>query len=495
MRGSRLVGVGAAALSALALFAAEEPLAVGPLAWVALIPVLLVVLREERPVWAWLYGLAFGVAYFGIHLSWIFLFGWMAWTALTLVMALYWSVAALLGRLVRDLRLAPVLVAGAWTGAELLRDRWPFGGFPWGTPGTAQGAVPGVRWLAGVIGAYGLTFLVVFASAVVACRLRHGRWPWRSLATVAIVLAVFIGVDLVGYGSPSPGRPIRVAVVQGGVPRPPRPDQNAVIVRTHLRLTRQLLRRERVDLVVWPESAIANSVAASGLRDVQELALETGTPFLVGRSFFTGDAYFNQMEQVTAGGHLAGTYSKRHPVPFGEYVPLSFLRSAVGTLQTEIPVDQRPGTEATVFDVGGTTVATPICFESVFPRDFLDFVREGAELFVLSTNNSSFERSYASEQHVAHTRMRALETRQWVVQAALAGISAVLGPDGSVTQRTGLFTSQSFVADVRARPSQSLYAATGDLFPALFAGLAGLGLVYALVRRRRRRQPELESSA
>jgi apolipoprotein N-acyltransferase len=327
----------------------------------------------------------------------------------------------------------------------------------------------------------------------VAQRLRHGRWPWRSLATVAVVLAVFIGVDLVGYGSPSPGRSVRVAVVQGGVPRPPRPDQNAVIVRTHLRLTRQLLRREPVDLVVWPESAIANSVAASGLRDVQELALETGTPFLVGRSFFTGDAYFNQMEQVTAAGHLAGTYSKRHPVPFGEYVPLSFLRSAVGTLQTEIPVDQRPGTEATVFDIGGTTVATPICFESVFPRDFLDFVREGAELFVLSTNNSSFERSYASEQHVAHTRMRALETRQWVVQAALAGISAVLGPDGSVTQRTGLFTSQSFVADVRARPSQSLYAATGDLFPALFAGLAGVGVVYALVRRRR--PPELESSA
>ncbi|MGH2760266.1 MAG: apolipoprotein N-acyltransferase, partial [Actinomycetota bacterium] len=114
-------------------------------------------------------------------------------------------------------------------------------------------------------------------------------------------------------------------------------------------------------------------------------------------------------------------------------------------------------------------------------------------LFVLSTNNASFERSYASQQHVSHTRMRALETRQWVVQAGLAGISAVLGPDGSVRHTTGLFESAAFVADVRVRPAQSLYALTGDLFPALFAGLGGAGALYALARRRRRSLTELES--
>ncbi|MGH2760693.1 MAG: hypothetical protein ACRDKJ_14175, partial [Actinomycetota bacterium] len=167
----RLIDLGAVALSALLLFAAQEPFGIGLLAWVAPVPVLVVVLRAERVWTAWLYGLGFGAAYFAIHLSWIFLFGWMAWTALTVTMALYWSVAAIGARMVRDLRLAPVLVAGIWTGAELLRDRWPFGGYPWGTPGTAQGAVPGVRWLAGVVGVYGLTFLVVFVSAVVATRL------------------------------------------------------------------------------------------------------------------------------------------------------------------------------------------------------------------------------------------------------------------------------------------------------------------------------------
>jgi len=421
----------------------------------------------------------FAFVYFACELSWIFLFGWMAWTALTVYLSLWTGVGTFLAGFVRDRRTAPLLVAGILTGVDLAKDRWPYGGFPWGAVGTTQVSVPGVRWLAGVVGVYGLTFLVVFVSALIAMRIVRTEWSGVSLAPVAIVLLVFVAVDVFGYGRPPQGRPYRIAVVQGGVPRPARPDQNDVIVRNHVRLTRDVLRKGPVDLVVWPESSIANSAAVSGVQTVKALAVSSGTPFLVGRSFFTEDAYFNLVEHVSADGRLAGTYAKRHPVPFGEYVPISFLRSAVGTLQSQIPVDQRPGTTATVFDVEGRAIAAPVCFESVFPRDFLDFARQGAEIFVLSTNNSSFEHSYASQQHIAHGRMRALETRQWVVQAALAGISAVLGPDGSVSNTTALFDSTAFTADVRARQSQSLYARTGDLFPSIFAGFAGLAWLLA----------------
>jgi apolipoprotein N-acyltransferase len=121
----------------------------------------------------------------------------------------------------------------------------------------------------------------------------------------------------------------------------------------------------------------------------------------------------------------------------------------------------------------------------VFPRDFLDFAREGAELFVLETNNASFEHSYASQQHVAHTRMRALETRQWVVQAALAGISASIAPDGTISHTTDLFTTEGFVTDVRTRGPSSLYTRTGDLFPALFATTAALVALWRVSRARR----------
>ena len=125
-------------------------------------------------------------------------------------------------------------------------------------------------------------------------------------------------------------------------------------------------------------------------------------------------------------------------------------------------------------------IATPICFESVFPRDILDFARNGAQLYVLSTNNASFAHSYAAQQHLAHTRMRALETRQWVVQAALSGISATLTPDGQILHETKLFESTAFVTTVHVRPAHSLYARTGDVFVFVFA----IATLVAIVRKK-----------
>jgi len=479
----RLLGVAAAAVSGLLLFVAGEPAGLGPLAWIAVVPLFVAVLRERRTGWSWIYGLVFGVVFFGVHLSWIFIFGWMAWTALVGMLALYLSCATFIAGLVRRLRFAPVLAAGAWGGMELVRDRWPFGGYPWGTVGTTQATVPGVRWLAGVVGVYGLTFLIVFAAAFVAHRLVSGRWSIASVVVVGAVLAAFLIVDVAAYGSPPPGRVMRVLVVQGGVPRPPLPNQRDVILDRHIRLTRTLVARERAehlpppDVVVWPEDSIGVGVRPTASTEVAALARSLHTPFVVGRSVVVSEtAFHNTVEQIDARGARDGVYIKRHPVPFGEYVPLHFFRRFVTTLQEQVPYDLKTGRHATVFDVAGTKIATPICFESVFPRDILDFSRNGADLYVVSTNNASFEHSYAAQQHLAHARVRALETRQWVVQAALSGISATLTPDGRVQHATRLFASDAFVTTVRARPAHSLYARIGDVFPALFAIATLLGL-------------------
>ena len=474
---SRLLGLAAAVASALLLFVAGEPAGIGLLAWIALVPLLVAVLRERRPAWSWLYGLVFGLVFFGIHLSWIFIFGWMAWTALTSVMALYWSAATFLAGVLRRGPLAPMLVAGAWGGMEIVRDRWPFGGYPWGTAGTTQATVPGVRWLAGVVGVYGLTFLIVFFAAFIAHRAVSGRWSLHSLAVVAVVLAVFMSVDAIAYGSPPPGRALRVLVVQGGVPRPPLPNQRDVILDSHIRLTKSLA-ATHPDVVVWPEDSIGVGVRPTAQKEVEDLARSMHTPFLVGRTVLVQtNGFHNTVEHITAQGSPDGVYVKRHPVPFGEYVPLRFFRSFVTTLQDEVPFDLKTGKHATVFDVDGTKIATPICFESVFPRDVLDFARNGAELYILSTNNASFAHSYAAQQHLAHTRMRALETRQWVVQAALSGISATLTPDGRIEHPTRLFESTAFVTTVHARPAHSLYARVGDLFVFIFAIAALAGIV------------------
>jgi apolipoprotein N-acyltransferase len=412
---------------------------------------------------------------------------------LVFVMALYTSCATLLAGVVRKHALAPLFVAGAWAGMELVRDRWPFGGYSWGALGTTQGSVPVVRYLAGTIGTYGLSFLVAFFCALVAHRMTAGAWSKRSVAIATGALVVFLAVDLAGFGSQRPGRPLRLAVIQGGVPRPPLPDQRDRILANHIRLTRSLLAKKgRVDAVFWPEDAIGIGVSPGGFAQVRRLARELRTPFVVGHSELSADSRFlNLVQHVDTAGRVVETYQKRHPVPFGEYVPIAFFRRFVGTLQNEIPDDLRAGKRANVFEVAGTRIGTPICFESVFPRDILDFTRNGAELYVVETNNASFETSYASQQHISHGRMRALETRQWLVQDALAGISAQIAPDGRISHRTKLFTSRAFVATVRARPARSLYAKTGDLFPSVGAIGTLIGLIsIALKRRARPAEPE-----
>ena len=488
-RGGRLygrpIGVGLSVLSAGLLFAAGEPLGVGILAWVALVPLFVAIRRAPGARWGMVYGLVFGLAYFGVHIWWIFLFGWMAWTALVIVLSLYVALGSLVAGVLASLRLSPLLMAGAWAGAELLRDRLPFGGYSWGSVGTTQTSVPGVRWLAGTIGVYGLSFLIVFVAAALSRVLVDGGFDLEAPVLVAAVLLVFVVADVAVGASREAGRPMRVGVVQGNVPRPVVAGQRDAILRNHIEGTRRLLRSEPdLDLVVWPEEAIGAGVSPGSFALVEELVREAQVPLLAGQTVVEGGEFLNLVRHVDADGRLVETYQKRHPVPFGEYVPVGFLRRFVGTLESEIPTDQVPGRRANAFDVDGVSVATPICFESVFPRDFLDFVRNGAELFVLSTNDASFERSYAAQQHLEHTRMRALETRQWVIQAALSGMSATIEPDGDVLDRTGLFEAKTFVADVRVRRSPSLYAKTGDVFAMGFALVSALALVWALLRRR-----------
>ncbi len=129
-------------------------------------------------------------------------------------------------------------------------------------------------------------------------------------------------------------------------------------------------------------------------------------------------------------GKRQGIYSKQHLVPFGEYVP---WRDALGFISElrQIPYDFKAGDKTVVFPAGGHKIGSVICFESAFGPLVRDFVRKGAEVIVVSTNNRSYHRSGNSEQHLANSQMRAAETARPVLQASVSGISAVIDPDGT----------------------------------------------------------------
>jgi apolipoprotein N-acyltransferase len=128
-------------------------------------------------------------------------------------------------------------------------------------------------------------------------------------------------------------------------------------------------------------------------------------------------------------------YTKRHPVPFGEYIPYRkyFPERNFGRL-SEVPRDMISGTRKAPLEIGGVKVADAICFDVAYDDAISEQVRRGAQLLVVQTSNALFIHTGQIEQQFAISRLRALETGRTVVVAAVNGRSGVIGPDGDVVQ-------------------------------------------------------------
>jgi apolipoprotein N-acyltransferase len=298
------------------------------------------------------------------------------------------------------------------------------------------------------IGGVYLLGLVVVAVGVLLAEILSRGGGEVALAGAAIVLAVGPGFLPLGLAGPQTGSYDLVGV-QGNVPRDrftgfgrgPAVADDAGIVTDHLRLTATLLGEEPPDLIVWPENAFDRDPRLNEdlFAQVRSLIAQIGSPMVLPAILEAGEHWTNSNLLLTPDGTIAERYDKVHLVPFGEYVPLGFARAIVPALDQEIPVDGMAGNRLVPFDVPGARVGTLICFESTYPRLARALVRKGTDLLVVTTNNASYGTSPASAQHLAISRMRAVEHGRAVVQAAISGISAFILPDGSLEQRTRLF--------------------------------------------------------
>ena len=132
---------------------------------------------------------------------------------------------------------------------------------------------------------------------------------------------------------------------------------------------------------------------------------------------------------------------KRHPVPFGEYIPFRGLLTKFISRLDQIPRDFYRGQFDSVLDLGPVRVGDVICFEVAYDGLIRDAITEGGQLLVVQTNNATYTGTGQLEQQFAISRYRAIETGRYVVVAATNGISGIIAPDGSVV-----------VADAAAHP-------------------------------------------
>ncbi|MGC4807855.1 apolipoprotein N-acyltransferase [Micromonospora sp. DT233] len=499
-----------AVAAGLALLVAFPPYGVWPLAPVGV--ALLAAAAHGRRVRAGA-GLGFlaGVALFAPLLEWTNLHtGALPWVLLSLSQAAFvaglGAVTAVVSPLVRRWRWAwPAVTGVLWVGQEALRCRVPFGGFPWGRLAFSQGDSPALRWAA-LGGAPLVTFVVAAAGGLLVAALWR---PWRGprgvagrwvavVATAGAVAVVALGA-LVPVGVAGSGRAVTVAVVQGNVPRLGL-DFNAqrqAVLNNHVQATLDLAARvdagqqARPDLVVWPENASdidpLRSEAAG--RRITAAADAVRAPILVGAVLVgPGEGQSRNagiLWRPGSGPDLGQMYTKRHPVPFAEYVPLRDVARAVSKEVDRVRSDMVPGQRPGVVDAGPAVLGDVICFEVAYDGLVRDTVTGGAQLLVVQTNNATFDVAEARQQ-LAMVRLRAVEHGRASLMASTVGVSGFVGADGRVSDATGFNTRAVVVRQVSLGDGRTVATRVG-VWPEVALAAAAVAVLVAAVALRRRR--------
>ena len=503
-----------AALAGAALWASHAPVGLSVAAWLVA-PLVLTALRVaagsdpldpagEGPSVgrALAVGTLAGVVGYGTMLHWIaYEGGAVAWILLAGIQALWvglWSVLVARRLAARTL---PVEAAVLWVGIEWLRTRWPLDGFAWGRLAYSQVDVEWFVPLGRVLGASGVSLVVVMvgvAALQVVLGLRTDRTSPPRAATGQLVGAVLV-VALVTVGPPATTGTLDVLAVQGNDIRhwvEPVADAPLTITRNHRDLTLAAVRAGGPpDLAVWPESSIdrdPSRAAGARLWELAAEAVEAAGTLVAGVSLDGPDP----ATQRTIGAVVLGPegerdrYVKRQPVPFGEYVPARSLLDWIPALD-RIPRDAVRGDRAMSVEVApGVRAAVAYCFETLFPAVVRTNVTAGpapADLVLTLTNDASFRESGQPEQHLAQSRMRAIESGRWVVHVAISGVTAFVDPDGGVHGRTEPFTLATVRRDVPLVRGLTPYLVVGDVVGgggAVAVAVAALGSLTALRRPR-----------
>ncbi len=460
-----------------------------PLAWVALIPLLLVM--EKRP---FVSGFTTGCVFFALVLYWLNIvmttFGGLdpvssvvAYLLLVSYLALYFGAATWLAWRVRLRLQLPVVVTlpVIWVALEFLRG-WLLTGFPWALLGYSQQNFSPAIQSADVTGVYGVSFMLVAVNAAVAHVIQRPRDRGTVVVAAGLLLLVtsHFGYGLVRTQQLTDDRPqqLRVALIQGNFDQSQKwnPELRQATVDRYLQLSRQALTADP-ELLIWPEAATPFYLqdASELSAQVQRLPRATGVPLLVGSPAYDQQSdgsqrYFNSAFLLTPDSADPPRSDKVHLVPFGEYVPLGKLLSFIDKLV--VGVGDFTAGEINPLPLQGHHLGVLVCYEVIFPQLARRSVGQGSDLLVNLTNDAWFGRSSAPYQHLAMARFRAIENRIWLARAANTGVSALIAPSGAITLSGPIFEPLQLTGTVGLGAHPTFYRRFGDLFALVCLAMA-----------------------
>jgi apolipoprotein N-acyltransferase len=483
------------ALTSLLLWCSFTPLDFGPLAWVALVPLLQLV-RIPRMTFRSYVTVWLGACLFTFPaLQWMRLGDpsmYIAWFALASYIGLYFPVFVGLTRVATRILPTPMwLVAPLiWVGLEYVRAHL-ITGFPWYFLGHTQYRWTAIVQVSDLVGAYGVSLVVAMVNAAVAT-LVPMEWLGRlgliapddreqtlgrveskrsigigvGVALAVVVAAVSYGVVRIDQAEFKSGP--RIALVQGNFTTSLKHDPDAwEDIYTKHRTLSGMTVSQQPDIIVWPETmfriplfladdsytdqeldALIPQVPAARWRDrivqneLAKLSGETNAALIIGVDTMVakkgGYDHLNSATLVTPQNGLEDRYDKLHRVPFGEYIP---LRETLPFLKSLTPFGDdfglTAGTAVHVFSVKDWRLLPLICFEDTVPHLVRSMTETASEekpvdVLVNLTNDGWFHGSSELNQHLITASFRCIENRKPMVRAVNTGISAFIDGNGQV---------------------------------------------------------------
>jgi len=499
-----LADCGFALLSSFLLIISFPDFNLWPLAWIALIPLLLIVAGRPQPVPCFCLGWLFGSVFFFGSCYWltysIVHFGgfspWVAYPMLipgALVLGIFpgtftgvvalaikrWGAAALF--------LAPIF----W--ASLEGARLSVTGQLWNAIGYSQAFHPPLIHTAKWGGVYAVGFLITLVNAALAYAILKRNRNAVSISVLAILLFCVapIATTAVSGLETGPTEAIVIAI---------QPDVPMDLIKStaemgqlrlrHFQMSEAALRNLQDDkvprLIIWPESPMNFTYGTdSQFRErLTQFAKEHNSSILLNsQEVAPNDGIYNSAVLINEQGSLVAQYDKIRLLPFGEYVPLPQWLPGAGLIRG-IVGEFTPGANYRLMPVGNMRAGVFICIESAYPSIARQFTSEGADVLINISNDGYLGPTAVMHQHLANAVFRAVENDRTLLRVTNTGITAFITPGGQVKDATGAFQQDVRTWTItRAGSPPSFYAKHGDLFA---AGCAILSVVVLISSFRRR---------
>lgn len=508
-RHANWIALGAGLISATGF----APLDWWPVTLAALVVLLRLVHDAPKLRTALLRGWLFGLGHFTVGNNWIqhaFTYqdamphwlGYLAVVLLALYLAVYPMLAAGLawrfGRGRRPDTAYVLIFAAAWIVTEWLRASM-FTGYAWNPLGMVWLPIRDIALLASDIGTYALSgFTVVVAGAIMLLPLRD----WKLAAAAKLVIAILLVVGLVERQQPSTATAL-VRVVQPNISQDlqARPDFDELFVRTLIADSGRAGPTPR--LIVWPEGAVNQYVedgyprlwywkgAAPAIRarlaallGPRDMLLFGGNALLFAPDGKTLKAATNSIYAIDYTARLHGRYDKAHLVPYGEYLPMRPILSAIGLSRLVAgDIDFQPGPGARTLDIPGFgKLGMQLCYEIIFSGQVID--RANRPELIFNPSNDAWFGAWGPPQHLAQARMRAIEEGVPVLRSTPNGISAIIDARGTLLATVPRHRAGAIEMPLPRPLPPTLFARAGNL---LAFAVAALLLAGAIVIRRYRR--------